>query len=69
MFAFCPIIPDIADKKIYKTLGVPTNMTMLGAHFNIMSNGKNPFEEQKPWEKAKMGKEEFCNPIVYFPWQ
>jgi hypothetical protein len=66
MFAFCLIDPNVADMKIYKTSGVPTNMTMLGAHFKISSNGKNPSEKQKKWGKAKKGKEEFCNPIVYF---
>ena len=46
MFAFCPIIPDGMDKKIHETSGIPTNMTMLGAHFKISSNGKNLFEKQ-----------------------
>jgi hypothetical protein len=46
-FAFSPVKSDVGDKKIQKTLGVPTNMTMLGAHFKISSNGKNPFEKQK----------------------
>ncbi len=42
-------------------------MTMLGAHFKISSNGKNPFEKQKAWgNKAKKVKEEFRDPIVYF---
>ncbi len=40
---------------------------MLGAHFKISSNGKNPFEKQKAWgNKAKKDKEEFNDPIVYF---
>ncbi len=38
---------------------------MLGAHFKISSSRKNPFEKQKQWGKAKKGKEDFCNPIVY----
>ncbi len=46
-FAFSPVKPDGEEKKIHKPLGVPTNMTMLGAHFKILSNGKNPFEKQK----------------------
>jgi hypothetical protein len=40
---------------------------MLGAHVKISSNEKNPFEKQKQWGKAKKGKDEFCDPIVYFP--
>ena len=40
---------------------------ILGAHFKILSNGKNPFEKQKQWGKAKKDKEEFRDPIVYFP--
>jgi hypothetical protein len=66
MFAFCPIEPDGTDKKIHETSGIPTNITMLGAHFKISSNGRNPFEKQKQWGKAKKGKEEFRDPIVYF---
>jgi hypothetical protein len=46
---------------------VPTNMTMLGAHFKIMSNGRNPFKKQKMWgNKAKKDKEELKDPVVYF---
>ncbi len=66
MFAFCPIDPDGTDKKIHETSSIPTNMTMLGAHFKISSNGRNPFEKLKQWGKAKKGKEEFQDPIVYF---
>ncbi len=47
MFAFCPIDPYGMDKKIHETSGIPTNMTMLGTHFNISSNGRNPFKKQK----------------------
>jgi hypothetical protein len=65
MFAFSPIDPDGMDKKIHETSGITTNMTMLGAHFKISSNGRNPFEKQKQWEKAKKGKEESRDPIVY----
>ncbi len=66
MFAFCPMDPDGTDKKIHETSGIPTNMTMLGAHFKISSNSRNPFEKQKQWGKAKKGKEEFRDLIVYF---
>jgi hypothetical protein len=66
MFAFCPIDPDGTDKKIHEVTGIQTNMTILGAHFKISSNGKNPFEKQKQWKKTKKDKEEFRNPIVYF---
>ncbi len=66
MFAFCPIDPDGRDKKIHETSGIPTNMTILGAHFKILSNGKNPFEKQRQWGKAKEDKEEFRDPNVYF---
>jgi hypothetical protein len=66
MFAFCPINPDGTDKKIHETSGIVTNMTMLGAHFKISSNGKNLFEKQKQWGKAKKDKEEFWDLIIYF---
>ncbi len=40
---------------------------MLGAHFKITSNGRNPFEKQKTWgDKAKKDKEELKDPVVYF---
>ncbi len=42
-FAFSPVKSDKGDKKIHKTSGMLTNMTMLGVHFKISSNGKNPF--------------------------
>jgi hypothetical protein len=66
MFAFCLINHDGDGKTIHQTPGVPTNTTMLGAHFKILSNGKDPFEKLKQWEKAKKDKEEFRDPIVYF---
>ena len=66
MFAFCLINPDSTDKKIHETSGIVTNMTMLGAHFKISSNGRNPFEKQKQWGKTKKDKEEFWDPIIYF---
>ena len=64
IFAFCPINLNGADKKIYETSGVPTNMTMLCVHFKISSNRKNPVEKMKQWGTAKKNKEEFHNPIV-----
>ena len=66
MFAFCPINPDGTDKKIHETSGIVTNMTMLGVHFMISSNGRNPFKKQKQWGKAKKDKGEFRDPIIYF---
>jgi hypothetical protein len=66
IFAFCPIDPDGMDKKICETSGIPTNITMLGTHFKISSNGKNLFKKLKRWGKAKKDKEEFCDPIVDF---
>jgi hypothetical protein len=66
-FTFCPVKPDEGEKKIHEASGMPTNMTMLGAHFKTSSNGRNPFEKQKAWgNKAKKDKEEFKDPIVYF---
>ena len=69
-FAFSPVKSDGRDKKIHETLGVPTNMTMLGVHFKISSNGKNPFKKQKAWgNKTKKDKEELRDPIVYFSFE
>jgi len=67
-FEFCPINPNGSDIKIHEISGIVTNMTMLGAHFKISSNGKNRFEKQKQWGKAKKDKdkEEFRGPIIYF---
>jgi hypothetical protein len=66
MFAFCLINPDEKDKKIYDISGFPTNMTMLGAHFKISSNGKNPFEKQKQWENPRRTKQSFATPLFIF---
>ncbi len=43
-------------------------MTMLGAHFKILSgNGKNPFDKQKVWGNgANKNKDEYKNPVVWF---
>jgi hypothetical protein len=49
--AFSPIKANSRDKRIHKHTGVPVNMTMVGAHFKISSNGRNPFEKQKAWGK------------------
>ena len=54
--------------KRFEVSGIQSTMTIiLRAHFKILSNGKNPFEKQKQWGKAKKDKEEFRDPIVYFP--
>ena len=66
MFAFFPINLDGTDKKIHETSGIVINMTMLGAHFKISSNGKNLFEKQKQWGKAKKDKEEFRDRTIFF---
>jgi hypothetical protein len=47
MFAFCPIDLDEMDEKIHESSGIPTQMTMLGTNFKILSKGKNPFRKQK----------------------
>jgi hypothetical protein len=39
LFAFCPINTGGSEKKIHELLGIPINMTMLGVHFKISSNG------------------------------
>jgi hypothetical protein len=67
IFAFCPVKFDGGEKKIHEALGVPTNMTMLRAHFKITSNGRNPFKKQKMWgNKAKKDKEELKDPGCIF---
>jgi hypothetical protein len=38
-FTFCPINTGGLEKKIHESSGIPINMTMLGAHFKISSNG------------------------------
>jgi hypothetical protein len=61
-FAFCPIKANGGDKKIHEQSGIPVNMTMLGAHFKISSNSKNPFDKQKVWGKgANKNKDEYKN--------
>ncbi len=66
-FEFCPINTGGLEKKIHELSGIPINMTMLGTHFKISSNGRNPFERQKVWGKgANKNKEEFWDPVVYF---
>jgi hypothetical protein len=67
LFAFSPIKIGGSEKKIHEWSGIPINMTLLGAHFKISSNGCNPSEKQKVWGKGNnKNKEEFCNPVVYF---
>ncbi len=66
-FAFSPINTGGTEKKVHESSGIPINMTMLGAHFKISSNGRNPFEKQKVWGKgANKNKEELHYPVVYF---
>jgi len=52
-FAFCPINPDGTDKKIHEISGIVTNMTMLGAHFKISSNGKTPLRSRNNGGKLR----------------
>ena len=66
-FAFCPVNQDSKDRKIFDHSDIPINMTMLGAHIKITSNGRNPFTKQKQWGKsAGKGKDEAKDPVVYF---
>jgi hypothetical protein len=46
-FAFSPINTGGVEKKLHESSGIPIIMMMLGTHFNISSNGQNPFEKQK----------------------
>jgi hypothetical protein len=45
LFAFSPIKTGGFEKKIHEWSGIPINMTLVGAHFKISSNGRNPFEK------------------------
>ncbi len=66
-FAFCPVKPDGGTKKIHDPSKVPTNMTLLSAHFKISSTkNKNPFEKQKVWKNGKEVKGKLHNPVIYF---
>jgi hypothetical protein len=69
MFAFCPIDPDGTDKKIHEVSGIQTNMTILGAHFKISSNDKNPFEKQKQWKKPRWIRRSSEIPLCISCWQ
>jgi hypothetical protein len=66
-FSFSPIKAEGAGL-ISDSSKIPVNMTVLGAHFKISSQGGgNPFERQKVWGKNKKAEgEEFKDPIVYF---
>jgi hypothetical protein len=68
MFAFCPIDLDGTDKKIHEVSGIQPNMTILGAQFKISSNGKNPFEKQKQWEKPRRIRRRSAIPLCIFCW-
>ncbi len=66
-FAFCPVKQDGGTKKIHDQSSIPNNMTLLSAHFKILSNkGRNPFEKQKVWKNDKEVKGDLKNPIIYF---
>ncbi len=67
-FVFCPIKVNGGDKKFHEQSEIPVNMTMLGAHFKILSgNGKNQFDKQKVWGKgANKNKDEYKNPVVWY---
>jgi hypothetical protein len=47
LFAFGPFKIGGSEKKIHEWSDIPINMTLLGAHFKISSNGRNHFEKQK----------------------
>jgi hypothetical protein len=67
LFAFTPIKIGGSEKKIQEWSGIPINMTLLGTHFKISSDGLNSFEKQKVWGKGNnKNKEEFHDPMVYF---
>jgi hypothetical protein len=66
-FAFCLVKQDGGTKKIQDQSSIPTNMTLLSAHFKISSNkGRNPFEKQKVWKNNKEVKGNLRNSIIYF---
>ena len=66
-FAFCPVKQDGGTKKIHNQSSIPTNMTLLSAHFKISGNkGRNSFEKQKVWKNNKEVKGDLKNPIIYF---
>ncbi len=58
-FAFCPVKEDGRAKKIQDPSGIPTNKTLLSAHFKIScTRGRNPLEKQKVWKTNMEGKDE-----------
>jgi hypothetical protein len=69
-FAFCPVKQDGGTKKIQDQSGIPTNMTLISAHFKISTNkGRNPFKKQKMWKNNKEGKGDLKTPSSTPPWQ
>ncbi len=73
-FVINPLDPNSKEKNISSKGEISTNMSKLGAHVKISSNG-NVFSKQKVWGKDDTGgqntrksnkKEEFKDPAVYF---
>jgi hypothetical protein len=66
-FAFCPVKQDSGTKKIHNLSSTPTNMTLLSAHFKILSTKcRDPFEKQKLGESNKEVKGDLKNSTIYF---
>ena len=66
MFAFCPIDPDRMDNKIHESSGISTNMTMLGTHFKILSNGKNPLRNRSNGVRPRKTRRSSMIPLCNF---
>jgi hypothetical protein len=75
-FAINTLNPKSKEKSIMAKGEISPNMTKLGIHVKISSNG-NAFNKQKVWDKEEQGnkgrnnrksnkKEEYKDPIVYF---
>jgi hypothetical protein len=55
------------NKKVHDHSSVPTNMTLISAHFKISSmKGENPFEKQKVWKNNKEVMGELRNLFINF---
>jgi hypothetical protein len=66
MFAFCPIDPDRTDKKIHEVSGIQPNMTVLGTHFKISSNGKTPLRNRNNGGKLRRIRKSSVIPLCIF---